>query len=1106
LLQSCKSSIGRRVVLLLAVALLPVAWQPVQAQSLSASLLNGSFESGSGSNIPGWTFSAISGAGSVQIVVKTTNPNTSPPVDTGSKSVQMTVTQPGTMYLGSGRVTVSPNLRYRFTARLKAATQNQQGALHAVEWGTGSVPIRDTTLALSSGLNANWETLRGYLVTQAGTQSVEIRLMPVLPQGGGAQLYWDSLDLTKGDATAWEPWETTLTSTVDYSPPVANPYKDLILTATFFKPVPAIPAGGTCPTAPPSSCTGANCFQGYGFWDGVPGTSSSRTFKVRTLLPAGNWCWAVSCAGPAGQCSSATEPGLNTHSAMPVVVLANVTPANKLYALGMPRPSSSSRFLVYGDNATTFPWIADTAWMAPVNYTPSPDPVPSHDLWSSYLWDRVHKNFTTILVAPAPQYLQPPLPANVLGFRSMPKCKPNAYNSTSVVPNDCTYWDAPYWQNFDQMVTKANSAGLMIVVAGVMDPMDRSGTNTQNLNEKFPNPDMAVVFARNFAARLAGSYVIFSPGFDDRVNDLTVDGRRAKDSMNAVGTALKVGSPIAAVPRHLVVNHLAGGSALIDYDAFQGSSWLSFQMFQSGHAANAINSSVQCLFIDAWTYAICRARELALRFRCMGDPSIPSPPCTTPPPTGNIKPAVNAEAAYETYSPTEGTIVDQPIGVRNTAYSTTLSGSFGVTLGVEGIYKWNNPGIFRDSYNGNQSQSDNDLALLASLLRGGPWTDLTPRHNLIINNSTAEKQKILLAGSSAYALLYAPDLTGTPSVSISLTAPNAISNLRCKTWSGMWVRPVASSPSSTVATCSDNTSQITFSAHPSCLPTSCDWVLKLTANGVTLPPPLGGTSQSPANNLMVWSVESADGLTSDILGQVLDSDGNSIGDPIAIHSDGQTFGKLPTVAVDSFGNFLVAWQSEFPDGTLDSISTRWLDSNGNPLTDTVQMVGGSDGQQAEPALGSDPSGAVILTWTAYDADGTASGIYRLDVLDGGPPPDEPMLVSDPSQLAVSSSQVQASAQGSSVVAWNGTDGSTDIQGVYFQRFNSHGRPIGQQRQVGHQTTGRRRLAKLYVDAQGAYRIRSESFGSANNLIGTFEQKYLSDGTEDGSETQIGPNS
>jgi len=428
-----------RIALLLVVILLSFASRSVRAQSPSPSLVNGSFESGSGSNIPGWTFV---GAGSASIVVKGTT-STSPPVDTGNHAVQMTVAQSGTMYLGSNRVTTSPNLRYRFTARLKAATQNQQGALHAVEWGANNVQLRDTALALSSGLNANWETLRGYLVTLAGTQSVEIRLMPVLPQGGSAQLYWDSVDLTKGDATAWEPWETTLTSTVDYSPPVANPYKDLILTATFFRVAATVT---TCP-ALPTSCTGPNCFQGYGFWDGVPG-SSGRAFKARTLLPAGNWCWAVTCAGLAGQCSSTTtEPGLNTHSAAPVVVLPNVTPANKLYALGMPRMSYNSRFLVYGDQTTTFPWIADTAWMASVGYTPGSDPVPSHDLWSSYLWDRVHKNFTTILVAPAPQYLQPPQPTSsdsaacpIAALWSRPLCPTSAPIGTPPTGRSSTRW------------------------------------------------------------------------------------------------------------------------------------------------------------------------------------------------------------------------------------------------------------------------------------------------------------------------------------------------------------------------------------------------------------------------------------------------------------------------------------------------------------------------------------------------------------------------------------------------------------------------------------------------------------------------------------------
>jgi hypothetical protein len=1099
LVQRCESSVALRAVLLLAVLLLSVASRPVRAQSLSTSLVNGSFESGSGSNIPGWTFS---GAGSATIVVKSTT-STGPPVDTGNHAVLMTVPQPGTMYLGSNRVGVSPNLRYRFTARLKAASQNQQGALHAVEWGANNALLRDTTLALSSGLNANWETLRGYLVPLAGTQSVEIRLMPVLPQGGSAQLYWDSVDLTRGDATAWEPWETTLTSTLDYSPPVANPYKDLILTATFFRVATTVT---TCP-ALPTSCTGPNCIQGYGFWDGVPGTASSRTFKARTLLPAGSWCWAVRCAGPAGQCSSlTTEPGLNTQSAAPVVVLANTTPANKLYALGMPRMSSNSRFLVYGDQTTTFPWIADTAWEAPVRYTPSQSAIPSNDLWRSFVWDRVRKNFTTLLVAPAAQYLQPPLPANVLGFRGLPNCSPLV---TTVVPNECTYWDTPYWQKFDQMVRTANNAGLMIVVAGVMDPMDRSGTNTANLNEKFPNPDAAIVFARNFAARLASSYVIFSPGFDDRQYDLTVDGRHARDSMKAVGTALKVGglpllSPIAAVPRHLVVNHLSGGSALSDYDIFQNDPWLSFQMFQSGHGGSFVSASVQCPTGDATSYAICRARELALRFRCMGDPTIPSPPCSAPRATGNVKPATNAEAAYEEF--TVGTAVDRTSGVRNTAYATALSGSFGVTLGVEGISRWDNPAIFSDNYVGTYtSHSDNDLAFLASLFRSAPWTDLTPRHNLILNNSTVDSQKMLLAGSSTYALLYAPYFDGNQSVSLSITASNALSGLSCDpSWTKFWINPRSTSSAPITAVCNPGQGRIFLSGVPSCIGPQCgDWVLKLTARGAAPPSP-DGISSPTAPRFMVWSVEAPDGSTADIMGQLLDIDGNPLANPITVNSDGVTFGKLPTVTVDTTGNFLVAWQTEFPDGTLDAISIRWLDSNGGPISDTIQLPAGSDGQQAEPDVTSDPLGNVIIVWTAYSADGSISEIYRQDVLDGSVPPDMPMLVSDPSQLAASAPQVQVSAQGNSIVAWNGVDGTTGTTGVYYRRFNSHAKPIGPQRYVGRQASGQRRLVKLYVDSQGNYRIRSERFDLTGNRLGIFEQRFHSDGTEDGNETPVNP--
>jgi hypothetical protein len=1091
--RSTLPCLGAAMMALMMALMLALASGPALAQTYG-SLQNGSFESGTGSAIPNWTFLAPSGAGSVVLVQKTSkNPQLA---DTGTQAAQVTVTQTGSVGLAASRVTVSPGVRYRFTARLRTGL-DQQGALHAVEWNAAGQQLADTVVATSSGRDLNWETLRGYLVTQAQTQSVEVRLLSLLPAGAPAVLLWDSVDLTRGDATAWEPWESVITSTADFSPPAANPYRDLLLTATFYKTTTT-----SCPT-PPASCSGAGCFQGYGFWDGVPGTSG-RTYRVRTLFPAGSWCWAVSCTGLPG-CS--TDAGLNSRSAQPVTVLPNVTPGNKLYGLGLPQTSASSRFLVYGDKTTTLPWIADTAWSAPVKYTPpATDPLPSHDIWRSYVWDRAsQKGFTALLIALAPDYVaQLPPSGTVPGFVQVSGCQPS---NNTVEPNDCTYWDTVYWQKFDQMVKTANDAGLIAVVAGLIDPMDRSGSNTTGISVSFPAVNAATVFARNLASRLANRYVIFSPGFDDFQSDPTIDGKTARDSMNAVGTALKLGgltlSPIAAVPRHMVVEHLAGGSPFSDYDLFQGQSWLSFQLFQSGHGANSSGATPQCpATSDATAYSICRARELALHFRCMGDPSIPSPPCPSPRPAGTVKPAANAEAAYEKFSVTR-TTVDNPNGVRNTAYATGLSGSIGFTLGIEGIYDWSNPAIYSNSYSGNLSRSDDDLGRLASLFRGAPWTDLTPRHNLILNNSTVEEQRMVLAGSSTYALLYAPNLPQTASVTLSTTASNALPGLTCKaSWSMLWVSPMSDSSVSKQASCSVGTGQITFSGQPPCSAGGCDWVLELTKT-IKASDSSAGIASLATTDFITWADSSPDGSTSAIMGQLLDLDGNPIGDPITVNSDGETFDKLPTAAVNLDGNFLVAWQTELPDGTLDTISARWLDANGNAIGDTFQTATGSDGQQAEPALSGDASGNVLVTWTAYAADGSTSEIYLQIVSDGDPSDNDTLQpVNDPSQLDVSSSQVQASAQGSAVVAWNATDSATGVPGVYFQRFNPHGKPVGPQRRVGHQTSGRRRLIKLATESPGNFRIRWEGFDPAGNSLGLFEQRYDSGGNEDGGETPV----
>ena len=559
--------------------------------------------------------------------------------------------------------------------------------------------------------------MSGFFTTGPSTAKVKIRLLHDVPGSSGVSFFWDSVSLARDTAVAWEGWERELTSTADYSAGSnSNPYRDLRLQATFFR--------STVCGAPPATCKLPGCFQQAGFWDGTQGSSSARTFKVRTALPAGDWCWKTSCStvaasgGTTPNCAS--DAGLAQSGALKVTAYGG---ANKLYRLGMPVSKPGVSFLVYGDSSTTFPWIADTAWSAPMSFSPpSLGSAPSGDLWKNYVADRTGKGFSVLLVAPASQYVNAPAsrpapPASgFTGFLAGTGCTPANYK---VVPNECSYLDPAYWRKLDSMVRDANDAGIVVLVAGVIDPTDRGGPGT-NLTppQKYPGKSAAEAFARQLAARLAGSFVFFSPGFDDKVDEALEGGGTTQDAMTAVGQAIR--GIAGSAPRNLVGNQLAGGAALTDYDFFHAADWLSFELYQSGHKGN---QGLPCSYASGQEYAraVCRAREMTLRFRCQGAASTVQacPTAATGLSAGQQKPAVNSEGAYEDFT----TVAEDPDtreGERATAYASALSGSFGYTIGVKGIYGWDNPAIYSNTYQQNKSQADEDLARLGGLFRGLP--------------------------------------------------------------------------------------------------------------------------------------------------------------------------------------------------------------------------------------------------------------------------------------------------------------------------------------------------------------------------------------------------
>gem|GEM_PF-1999668 len=1075
---------------------------------------NPSFEQVSGSVPLNWTSCNNSGAA--------TPATATSPVDQGTTSLKVAVSQQGDVGVCSDPITVPPGVTFRLAVRSDvniAPTTNKQARLQIVELSSANVQLSSRVVATSVGRTAGWESLSGFFTTGPSTAKVKIRLLHDVPGSSGVSYYWDSVSLARDTAVAWERWERELTANTDYSVGTnSNPYRDVQLTATFYR-------NATCGATPPSSCNSPDCFQQAGFWDGVQGSSSSKTFRVRTTLPAGNWCWNTACttvlASGATTPSCAGDSGLSQNGVL-TVTSPNAPGVNLLYRLGLPAPKAGGSFLVYGDGTTTFPWIADTAWSAPKSFPlPTLGTAPSTDLWKNYVADRSAKKFTVLLVASANQYINAPAsrptpPASgFVGFLAGTGCTPVNYK---VVPNECSYLDPAYWQKLDSMVKDANDAGIVVLVAGVIDPTDRGGPGTTLTPlQKYPRKEAAAIFARQLAARLAGSFVFFSPGFDDKVDEFLDDNvTKTQASMTAVGQALR--SIGGAAPRHLVGNQLGGSAALTDYDLFHSADWLSFELYQSGHKGNM---STPCNYSSTQEYAraVCRAREISLRFRCQGAASSVKD-CPTSLPPAPARPAVNSEGAYEDFA-TATEDPDTRDGERHSAYASALSGSFGFTIGVKGIYDWANPGIYSDSYQSDKSKSDKDITKLGSLLSGGPWTDLEPRHNLIANNPAVntnttnppitgsnppnaanEKTRMLLAGNSSYALAYVPGVGfGFTGVQIKTSGvTNALPQFDCGgCWSKVWVDP-RSQAFDKQAGCSTGSGKVTLTGPPSC-PTSssCDWVLRLTKGSAAS---CASSIAAGLNDLKVWT-ELSDDSTAAVLAQIVGTDGLPVGDPIVVSPDGTSFQKLPTPASDSLGNFFVTWEAQSPDTGLDEIFAQRYDNAGTPLGDIFPVSQASEGQQAEPSVTADPDNNFVVSWTRYALDDTPSSIeVQLFDVTGAPTGDTIGLPRDPGGGVSTMSLVQSDGQANLWVAWTVEDRKNGGGDVYAQRILRGGVLSGPSIRINSTHAGVRRLAALRVQRDGSFRLVWEGLGAGGQGRGLRGRRYDAQGHSLENETPV----
>jgi hypothetical protein len=122
-----------------------------------------------------------------------------------------------------------------------------------------------------------------------------------------------------------------------------------------------------------------------------------------------------------------------------------------------------------------------------------------------------------------------------------------------------------------------------------------------------------------------------------------------------------------------------------------------------------------------------------------------------------------------------------------------------------------------------------------------------------------------------------------------------------------------------------------------------------------------------------------DGVGSGIFAQMYTSNGNLFGTEFQVNTHEPSDQRQPSAAMDSDGDFIISWARRFEDGGYWGIYAQRYNKNGEKIT-----TGGNNefhinttlaGNQLNPIVAMDSSGDFVAAWRSNLQDGSAYGVF-----------------------------------------------------------------------------------------------------------------------------------
>jgi hypothetical protein len=212
----------------------------------------------------------------------------------------------------------------------------------------------------------------------------------------------------------------------------------------------------------------------------------------------------------------------------------------------------------------------------------------------------------------------------------------------------------------------------------------------------------------------------------------------------------------------------------------------------------------------------------------------------------------------------------------------------------------------------------------------------------------------------------------------------------------------------------------------------------------------------------------------------------------------------PSIAVSDDGDFVVVWRSNYQDGSGSGIYAQRYSSTGVPQGGEFRVNTYTTNQQASPSVAMNSDGDFVVAWESYGQDGSFTGIYAQRYNAAGVQQGIEFRVNTYTTNQQASPSVAMDSDGDFVVVWQSSGPDVEGHGIFAQRYNSAGLPQGGEFRVGAYVQGYKRTPTVAMDGDGGFIVAWTNSPAGLSAYGEliYVQRYSPAGVPQGVEFKV----